>query len=230
MRVETIGNATLYLADCMEVLPSLPFACAVVTDPPYGMSYSPQQGQRRTGKRIGKANDWHPKIEWDDQLKPEWGEAVCNAARVVAWFGKWRMRETVEAMLPYHLYNEIVWAKDCHTSPPAPLVASQDERIWVFCRDLLTPTRFETSIWHEQIIPTWGHRNHPTEKPVKLMKRLISWIGASTVIDPFMGSGTTGVACMGLQRKFIGIEIESAYFDIACERIENAQRQEVLFA
>jgi DNA modification methylase len=72
-------------------------------------------------------------------------------------------------------------------------------------------------------------KRHPAQKPVALMR----WCVAKTnglVIDPFMGSGTTGVACMNLSRKFIGIEIEPKYFDIACERITNAQRQERLFA
>ena len=224
-----IGDATLYLGDCLEILPTLPKVDAVITDPPYGISYKPLPGQGRTGKRVGAANDWHPEIRWD-QLDPAFGPPVCEASRVVAWFGNWRKREEVEAMMPYHLYNEIVWAKDCHTSPPAPLVAMQDERIWIFARDLLTPTRFETSVWNEQIIPTWVYRNHPTEKPVKLLIRLVSWIGGNLFLDPFMGSGTTGVACMNLGRKFIGIEIERKYFDIACERIENAQRQTRLFA
>ena len=74
-----------------------------------------------------------------------------------------------------------------------------------------------------------GH--HPTEKPVGLMKWCIEQLPAdcSTIFDPFMGSGTTGVACMNLGRKFIGIEIEPKYFEIACERIENAQRQQRMF-
>ena len=73
-------------------------------------------------------------------------------------------------------------------------------------------------------------REHPTQKPIALMKWCIEQCGdAPVILDPFMGSGTTGVACMNLGRKFIGIEIEPKYFDIACERIENAQRQERLF-
>jgi DNA modification methylase len=72
-------------------------------------------------------------------------------------------------------------------------------------------------------------RYHPTQKPVRVMQ----WCAEKTngsVLDPFMGSGTTGVACMNLGRKFIGIEIEPKYYEIACERIENAQRQLRMFA
>ena len=70
---------------------------------------------------------------------------------------------------------------------------------------------------------------HPTQKPIRLMVKLVRKT-AGTLLDPFMGSGTTGVACMNLGRKFIGIEIEPKYFDIACERIDQAQRQQRLFA
>jgi DNA modification methylase len=72
---------------------------------------------------------------------------------------------------------------------------------------------------------------HPHEKPVRCLIPLVAWStnAAGTVLDPFMGSGTTGAACMNLGRKFIGIEIEPKYFDIACERITNALRQERLF-
>ena len=71
--------------------------------------------------------------------------------------------------------------------------------------------------------------SHPTEKPVKLMEVIVNWT-IGVVFDPFMGSGTTGVACANLGRKFIGIEIEPKYFDIACERIAGAYAQRRLFA
>jgi site-specific DNA-methyltransferase (adenine-specific)/modification methylase len=72
--------------------------------------------------------------------------------------------------------------------------------------------------------------DHPTQKPVEVMKWVIELCPkAETVLDPFMGSGTTGVACMQLGRKFIGIEREPKYFDIACKRIEQAVSQGQLF-
>ncbi|MHB8484081.1 MAG: DNA-methyltransferase [Nitrospiria bacterium] len=76
--------------------------------------------------------------------------------------------------------------------------------------------------------PRTGNVEHPTEKPVYLMEQIVKWT-AGVVFDPFMGSGTTGVACMNLGRKFIGIEIEPKYFDIACERISQAQKQLRMF-
>ena len=75
-----------------------------------------------------------------------------------------------------------------------------------------------------------GSRQHPTQKPVLLLERVLeAYDKPKTILDPFMGSGTTGVACMNLGRKFMGIEIEPKYFDIACERISNAQAQGRLF-
>jgi site-specific DNA-methyltransferase (adenine-specific) len=73
-----------------------------------------------------------------------------------------------------------------------------------------------------------GNNYHPTEKPEILMRKIINWTKGEVVLDPFMGSGTTGVACVDLKRKFIGIEINEKYFDIACKRIEIASRQGVL--
>ena len=230
-RKEVIGDATLYLGDCLEILPTLPKVDAVITDPPYGISDAPIQGQGRTRKRIGAINTWHPESCWDYAINPQWGAVVCAASPVVSWMGHWRKRSEVESVMPHKIRAEIVWAKDCHVGPPCP-VAMQDERIWLFSDKGITARCFETSVWRVPIIPTWAMKEHKNEKPVALMSRSVKLLTDSgqKVLDPFMGSGTTGVACMNLGRKFIGIEIEPKYFDIACERIENAQRQQRMFA
>ncbi len=229
MRVETIGDATLYLGDCLEILPTLGKVDAVVTDPPYGIVDKPIRGQGRTSKRAGAQNTWHPESWWDAEIKPEWLALLGSAAPTVAWFGHWRKREEVERGLPLPLRAEIVWAKDCHVGPPCP-VAMRDERIWLFSAAGIKGATFETSIWDCPIIPTWAHKSHKNEKPVALMERLLAFLAPHTILDPFMGSGTTGVACAKLGRKFIGIEIEPRYFDIACRRIEEAYKQPRLFA
>jgi site-specific DNA-methyltransferase (adenine-specific) len=226
-REEIIGDCRLILGDCLEVMPTLEPVDAVVTDPPYGIGDAPLLGQDRTGKRRGAVNDWHPESHWDKALNPEWGR-FCEAADIVAWFGQWRKREEVAAFMAHPLRSEIVWAKDCHMGPPSP-VAPRDERIWVFAADGLKPATFETSVWDQPVIPTWSFKHHKNEKPVALMARLIRWTGAQTILDPFMGSGTTGVACVNLGRKFIGIELDPGYFDIAVRRIEEAYRQPRLF-
>jgi DNA modification methylase len=219
-----IGNATLYLGDCMEILPTLPKVDAVITDPPYGINDAAFSMGKRAGKRVGGDNTWHAESHWDASLNPLWGEAVCARSDVIAWFGQWRKREEVCGFMPMPLRAEIVWAKDCHMGPPAPL-ASRDERIWIFGANGIKSATFETSVWDQPVIPTWAHKHHKNEKPVALMARLIAWLGADSVLDPFMGSGSTGVACFALGRSFIGIEREREHFDIACRRIEDAQRQ-----
>lgn len=150
MRKEVIGNATLYLGDCFGILPTLPKADAVITDPPYGIAHIWSGGSERHG----------------------WTKANAE----LAWTNK----------------DAVVRVFDGPRSDPG--------------------------------------REHPTQKPISLMRWCVNKTVGETVLDPFMGSGTTGVAALEAGRKFIGIELEPRYFDMACERIENAQRQERLFA
>lgn len=228
-RTEVIGDATLILGDCREVLPTLPRADAVVTDPPYGIEDAPIQGQGRTGKRVGAVNTWHADSVWDASIDPEWPRLCAQAAPIVAWFGHWRKREEVANAISYPLRAEIVWAKDCHVGPPCP-VAMRDERIWLFSEAGLTGHTFETSVWDVPIIPTWSRKEHKNEKPVALMSRLIAFLGAQAILDPFMGSGTTGVAAVNLGKRFCGVELSEDHFDTACRRIEEAWKQPRLFA
>jgi DNA modification methylase len=228
MRKEVIGNATLFLGDCLEILPTLPKVDAVITDPPYGIQDAPIKGQGRTGKRVGGENTWHPESQWDKELNPEWGRLVCEASDVVAWFGQWRKREQVAAFMAHPLRAEIVWAKDCHMGPPSP-VAPRDERIWVFGKQGIKGATFETSVWDCPVIPTWAHKHHKNEKPVPLMARLVAWLAPRSACDPFMGSGTTGVAAVQAGASFVGIEREDENFSIACRRIEQAYKQRPLF-
>jgi site-specific DNA-methyltransferase (adenine-specific) len=105
----------------------------------------------------------------------------------------------------------------------------RDERIWLFGRSGIQGKTFETSVWDQPIIPTWERKHHKNEKPVALMSRLLRFLDPVTVLDPFMGSGTTGVAAIKMGRQFIGIEIEPGNFDVACKRIEEAARQPDMF-
>lgn len=225
-----IGNSTLYLGDCLEVLPTLK-AAAVISDPPYGIAHKPQKGRSRPSgsRKMGRSNTWHAESVWDAEINDRWLAAVCLAAPIVAWFGHWRMRQTVEKGMLMPIRAEIVWAKNCHVGPPAP-TAPRDERIWLFSNSGIKPSRFETSVWDEPLIPTWKIKEHVNEKPVRLMSRLVSWLQPDSVIDPFMGSGTTGVACADLGIPFIGIEIDPIHFEKSCERIDQAHKQQRLLA
>jgi site-specific DNA-methyltransferase (adenine-specific) len=229
MREEIIGDCRLIMGDCRDILPTLGQVDAVVTDPPYGIGDAPIQGQGRTRKRKGGVNVWHAESHWDAAIDPAWAALCCDAAPVVAWFGQWRKREEVAAAMSHPLRAEIVWAKDCHVGPPSPL-AARDERIWLFARSGIKGLTFETSVWDSPIIPTWGHKHHKNEKPVALMMRLLAFLGPTTALDPFMGSGTTGVAAVGLGIGFVGVEQDADHFSTACRRIEEAYRQPRLFA
>ena len=232
MRKEVIGAATLYLGDCMEIMQALDDVGLVVTDPPYGIADAPNKhvdkAEGRRGPRGGKVNTWHAPSDWDKELDPSWLPVALRFG-TVALFGQWRKRLAFEQAAGMEPRAEVVWAKDMHVGAPCP-AAPRDERIWIFSESGIKPLRFETSVWDEQVIPTWSHKEHKNEKPVKLMKRLVSWLPGDPVLDPFMGSGTTGVACLEVGRRFVGIEINEQHFSVACRRVENAQRQEKLFA
>jgi site-specific DNA-methyltransferase (adenine-specific) len=217
----------IYHGDCREIMPALQPVDAVVTDPPYGINDKPikTQGPRRTRKRCGFTNDWHPDSDWDAEIPGEAFAALAMAAPIIATFGHWRMREKVAAAIGVPLRAEIIWFKDMHTAPPCP-VAPRDERIWLFSPAGIKGQHFETSVWPEPVIPTWGYKHHKNEKPLALMRRLVAWISAddAAVLDPFMGSGTTLRAAKDLGRRAIGIEIDERYCEIAAKRMA----QEVL--
>ncbi len=190
-----IGDATLYLGDCLEILPTLPKVDAVITDPPYGMR----------------------KSFWDANIKTDWLEQVRHLP--VACFSG------VVGMRDYPTPQWVgAWVRIASTQRIGALKGFNNwEPILFYGMQSLDNDVISTPNIHEDT-------GHPTTKPIELMRRLIAKMPAGIVADPFMGSGTTGVACAQLGRKFIGIEIEPKYFDIACERIDNAYRQKRMFA
>lgn len=211
----------------MEVMRGIPDGAVdlVVTDPPYGINDRAFDTEKDSiGGRKGTSNTWHPKSEWDVEIRPEWCAETCRVAKTVLWFGHWRKRAEVESYMKYPIRARIVWAKDCHTGPPCP-VAMQDEEIWIFSERGIKAARFDTSIWNVPMIPTWERREHKNQKPIHLMTRAVSLIEGDIILDPFAGSGTTLVAAKQLGRKYIGIEINPDYCKIADERLS----QEELF-
>lgn len=201
MRVETIGSATLYLGDCRDILPMIDKVDAVVTDPPYGIGIAKNPVRQK-----------HEKMDWDNDVpeKSLIDFSVSIARHSIVWGGNY-------FDLPPSK-NFLIWDK----LQPHDFSLAMAEMAWT---NLNKPAKI-----HRQPVTSY-QKDHPTQKPTELMKWCISHLpeGSNTILDPFMGSGTTGVAAVQMGRKFIGIEREPKYFDIACKRIEDAQRQGDMF-
>ena len=244
-----IGNATLYLGDCLEILPTLPKVDAVITDPPYS-SGGAFRGDRAgsTAKKymgsygkpaavdidvVGDTRDGLGWAFWATLWLSQCYKQMEDGS-VCVIFSDWRQLPNATNVLQAagFVWRGIgVWAKPGYR-PMAGRFAHQAEYFpwgtkgaapWDYSLPCL-PGVFTDAA-------PGSDREHQTQKPSGLMESICKIArGTAPILDPFMGSGTTGVACMNLGRKFIGIEIEPKYFDIACERIENAQRQQRMFA
>ena len=193
MNPVVIGDATLYLGDCREILPTLPKVDAVVTDPPY-----PDHLANELSYVDGQ-------IEFLSDIP---------TIQFVFW-------SAVECF-PLDWTSIHIWHK------PNGQSSKHYERIFERNGQLPCKVYREAAILPNYTQFARESVNHPTQKPVRLLEKLVKKT-KGLVVDPFMGSGTTGVACANLGRKFIGIEIEPKYFDIACERIEAAYAQGRLF-
>ena len=216
MRKEVIGDATLYLGDCHEILPTLGKVDAVITDPPYGINHPTDYKSRGRGK-LAATTDYAP-IHGDDKpIDPApWINGPC-----VLWGGNY-----IANNLPPSS-GWLVWDKRTQNDVGVN-DQSDGELAWTNCvKGVRIFRHMWNGFWRDS---ERGTAWHPHQKPVALLEWCVKRVPGETILDPFMGSGTTGVACMNLGRKFIGIEIESKYFDIACRRIEGAQRQGRLFA
>ena len=198
-----IGDAELWLGDCREVLPSLPKVDLILTDPPYGL------GDRLKGGSGEWSGGFNVAPEWDKETLPLWVVLQCidKGEKSIIWGGNYYELKPARGWLTWDKMQE-------HTSV-------HYEMAWT---NLDIPTR----TFKKSRAEAYGRMNkqHPTQKPVDLMEWCLDFVpDAMTVCDPFMGSGTTGVACVNLGKHFIGIEREPKYFEIACKRIEHATEQ-----
>ena len=248
-RVEHIGDATLYLGDCREILPTLGKVDAVVTDPPYssgGATRSDRNVSTSDKYRISGTIKTDPDFSGDNRDQrsltlwcSDW-MAQCHAATrrggALLCFIDWRNLPCIidACQVGGWVYRGIVpWDKTEVTRPQKGWFRAQVEYIVTASAGPLHTGADAPGIAQAGYIRcgvTGGEKEHITGKPVDLMVELLrtrnDW---RAVLDPFMGSGTTGVAAARLGRKFIGCEIEPEYFDIACRRIEEAYRQPRLF-
>jgi DNA modification methylase len=178
---------------------------AVVTDPPYGIS------KIWVG---GKGHGWG-NADAHKLVRNEWDAAPPDPI-VIGWIKSQR--------------QAVVWGGNYFDLPLSRCwyVWNKPERGFTLAEAELAWTNFDSVVRVCDAPRSEADREHPTQKPIRVMQFCVEKT-RGTVCDPFMGSGTTGVACARLGRKFIGIEIHEPYFDIACRRIEQAQRQRDLF-
>ena len=209
----TIGAATLYCGDCMEVLPTLGRFDAVITDPPYGIGEARANNKSRSCLANSKdygVSDWDDKPPEDTLIQEIRAKAEFQALFGGNYFGL----PATSCWLVWDKLNGDNDFADC-------------ELCWTNWPQAVRRLQWR---WHGMIRQGNEQRYHPTQKPLEVMKWVIELCPkAQTILDPFMGSGTTGVAAIQLGRTFTGIEREPKYFDIACKRIEQAYAQGQLF-
>lgn len=221
-----IGDCRLLLGDCLEVLPILDADTAIVCDPPYGMAWDTDSRRYSGGrsdlirrhKQRGPGRK-HAKVVGDD--RPFDPAPLLRFKHVVVWGANHFAQR-----LP--VGKTLVWIKrrpelfgsflsDCEIG-----WASGGHGVYAHYFQFPPPVRAVEAGGD----PSFPVAVHPTQKPLSLMNFSISFVPADRMIlDPYMGSGTTGVACVKLGRSFIGIEIDEGYFDIACDRIRKAYAQ-----
>lgn len=212
-RVEHIGAATLYLGRCEDVLPTLQRVDAVVTDPPYGIGEA--AGKNASRGNMAVAKDYGSE-DWDNQpISAEIMAAVRAAGRWNIIFGG-----NYYDCPPASCW--LVWDKVNGTNDFADC-----ELAWTNLPKAVRRIRY---MWNGMIREPGAQRgDHPTQKPLEVMKWAISHLPAPAdiILDPFMGSGTTGVAALQLGRRFIGVEKSPVFFEAACRRLREANGDDV---
>jgi DNA modification methylase len=225
-REEIIGDARLILADCMEVLPTLPKVDAVITDPPYG---------------INTKSDGSGKLSpWGDLCNSAfWYAAWITAARGVLrptgslWTClNWRSLVTFQKAacdISWPIESLMVWDKQWIGPGGMRGLRPSYELVALFAGPDFAVVDRGVSDVQQFRVGSFKPHGHPAEKPVELMDFCVKHAGHGLVLDPFMGSGTTGVAAIRAGKNFVGIEMDAKWFDIACERISRAVSQGKLF-
>jgi DNA modification methylase len=205
MRTEQLSEGvTLYCGDCRDILPTLGKVDAVVTDPPYGIG-ADEAAAKNKGKWGWKD---YGETQWDRDRPPPpcVFKAILDCSKEqVIWGGNY-----FTDFLPPSM-RWLIWDKGQRDFSLADV-----EMAWT------SQQKAARAFDYPRAKALNDGKQHPTQKPVEVMKWCLGFLpDARTILDPFMGSGTTGVACVQLGRKFTGIELDERYFDIACRRISD---------
>lgn len=219
-RREMLGLATLYLGDCREIAPTLPRPAAVISDPPYGMAADTDYTRFSGGStRRGKSTRHAPIINDAQPFDARW---MVEFDRVILW----GLNHFPDSLQPG---AALVWDK--RNDGAEGTFLSDAEVAWMKGRRGVYVFRHVFAGSARALdagMDPYAAAVHPTQKPVALMRWCIEQAqvpAGGTILDPYMGSGSTGVAAVQMRHPFVGIEIEEQYFDVACRRIAEAQRQ-----
>jgi site-specific DNA-methyltransferase (adenine-specific) len=245
MKIE-FENVTLYLGDAFEIIPTLPKVDAFITDPPYssGGQFRGDRTQKTSTKYVqtdskithrdefgGDTRDQRAFLEWATMI---FGRAlqVAKDGAILCTFTDWRQLPTMTDAVQcggWVWRNVATWWKPGVRMQRGRFSSSAE---YIVYASHGIPTAGEQSPQNVlQFAPVGGEdKDHIAEKPIALLEVLVSLTDVGALVaDPFMGSGTTGVACAQMGRRFVGIELEPRYFDLACKRIEAAYKQKRLF-
>jgi predicted RNA methylase len=194
-------------------MPTLGEVDAVVTDPPFGMCFVSSFRRDDTKHRPIENDDKTDFLEWACEIKVKHSKYI---------FCRWD--NLYDVPKPQSL---ITWVKNNHSMGDLKHEHGRKTEVCLFypSEDHFFPSGRPNDVINAD---RTGNNYHPTEKPISLMKKVASWTDG-VVVDPFMGSGTTGVACLQMGRKFIGIEKDPEYFEIACQRIQQEHNQLKMF-
>ena len=207
IKEERIGGQRLILGDCVKVMKNIPRADLLLTDPPYGIDYG-RAGGFSASHRWGK---WRENVAWDtERPKPEtFAAMLAGSKEQIIWGGNY-----FADLLPPTM-RWLAWDKGQRDFSLADM-----ELAWTSQQ---AAARVFTYARGKAVL---DGKQHPTQKPLALMEWCLGFMpNAQTILDPFMGSGTTLVACQRMGRNATGIELDPDYFDIACKRVDEAARQ-----
>lgn len=239
----SIRDCTLYHGDCLEVMKAMPSGCAdiTVTSPPYNLmgqySDKSQMGQNFTPDRL---NGWYEDAMCEEEYQAWQRDILNECVRVTngpvfyvhqvryAWGRKNKWYHPVHWLDGFQVWAEIIWNRGSGISATKrPTMA--DQRIYMIGKPVVWNKPECTSVWD---IPADRNSEHPCPFPIELVGRCLRMASAKgcAVFDPFMGSGTTGVAALNTGRKFIGIELDERYFAVAKARLQNVEFERDLFS
>lgn len=224
-RIETIGSATLYLGDCREIFPSIKTVDSIVTDPPF---FTPAVHYQSRVKHARSWGDMSILETWWGGMSEDMAR-VCPLGHVFVFCNGDSYPAFYKAMFPkWEKLKCMVWDKG-HVGLGRIFRNQHELIIWARSEGHYVPDdgKLRADVLSASATLS-ADREHPVEKPPELLKQLVE-VSRGNVLDPFMGSGSTGVAAAKLGRAFIGIEIDPNYFDIACRRIEDTAKQPDMF-